>query len=144
MSAMDSVLTLVNPSPPTELVFNRDSTLDARVSIDARPAYLIATTETPGRFGSRTDIQDLRTEQVVVSIEENPVTPNRIRVFGVNGATTLKVKDWLKKREVEHKQFVYLLCSIFLHGSQIIDTAPNISSRRSTGASHGRYTQCID
>lgn len=83
----------------THLVFDRNSTNEATISIGSIPTYSISPRET--RWSFCTDISDLRTRQIVCTIER--------KLFGdiivFSGGTPIKLKKWLKAAKLPDRRY---------------------------------------
>ncbi|KAK0455289.1 uncharacterized protein EV420DRAFT_1694723 [Desarmillaria tabescens] len=87
---MDSVLTLVNPSPTTHLEFDRNSVVNATLLKNSQPAYCIQTKQRT--TSARTDIIDIRTQEVIASIELKEIS-----------RTCVKIGKWMKEEHLPDK-----------------------------------------
>ncbi|KAJ6597555.1 hypothetical protein DFH09DRAFT_82482 [Mycena vulgaris] len=89
---MDSQRTLT-PSVPISLVFDTNSMLAATLSLDARPAYTIATPPA----GSPTELRAADTGALLARISCRALLPDTICFPSLNGGKAMRVSKWLKR-----------------------------------------------
>ncbi|KAK0431526.1 hypothetical protein EV421DRAFT_165684 [Armillaria borealis] len=98
---MDSVLTLVNPSPPIHLEFDRNSVVNAILLKNSQPAYTIRTKQKTR--SARTDVVDVGTQEVIASIEIKEIFPDVVTIASVNGGNSVKISKWMKEEQLPDK-----------------------------------------
>ncbi|KAJ6597549.1 hypothetical protein DFH09DRAFT_1304345 [Mycena vulgaris] len=89
---MNSQRTLT-PSAPISLVFDTDSILAATLSLDARPAYTIATPPA----GLPAEIRAAATGALRARISCRAILPDTICFPSLNGGGAVRVGKWLKR-----------------------------------------------
>ncbi|KAK0455288.1 uncharacterized protein EV420DRAFT_1240321, partial [Desarmillaria tabescens] len=103
---MDSLLTLVYPSPPTYFEFDRNGVLNATLLKNSQPTYTIQTKQTAT---ARTEVVDVTTQKVIVVIEENGIFPDTVRISSVNGGKAIKISKWMKEERLLDKTRVRVI-----------------------------------
>ncbi|KAF9557589.1 hypothetical protein CPC08DRAFT_710304 [Agrocybe pediades] len=104
-----SEVTLLNPDPPTELVFTKNSTLNTTLLLNGRPRYKI---ETVDAALSKTDIKDLRGRnaengKVVVKLRKKLLLGDTITfindeaIIPSAGRKAMKQREWLVEGRLE-------------------------------------------
>lgn len=88
-----SQATLVNPQPPIELVCSKNSVLNTLLLRDGKPYYSISTLD---KSVSCTRITDLRTQELLVTIQRRWVASDTITFTQRYGGEKLKLKEWLR------------------------------------------------
>ncbi|PBK92173.1 hypothetical protein ARMGADRAFT_967506 [Armillaria gallica] len=104
---MDSVLTLVNPSPPIHLEFDRNSVVNATLLKNSQPAYTIRTKQRTR--SARTDVVDVGTQEVIASIEIKEIFPDVVTIASVNGGNSVKISKWMKEEQLPDKTRVRVI-----------------------------------
>lgn len=102
---MDSGLTLVNPSPPIHLEFDRNSVVNAMLLKNSQPAYTIRTKQKTR--SARTDVVDIKTQEVIASIEIKEIFPDMVTIASVNGGNSIKINKWMKEEQLPDKTSVF-------------------------------------
>jgi len=93
MDANKSQVTLVNPDPPTELVFSKfNSVLNNNILLNGRPCFKIATVDPAG---AHTTIIDVQTNALLVSIKRRTLRADVITFKDHYGGKSLKLKQWV-------------------------------------------------
>ena len=93
MDARESQITLVNPDPPTELVFSKvDSMLNNSILLQGRPYFKITTVDPSG---ANTTITDAQTNELLVSIKRRTLHADAITFVQHYGGKSLKLKKWV-------------------------------------------------
>ncbi|PPQ67561.1 hypothetical protein CVT24_002841 [Panaeolus cyanescens] len=87
-----STETLVNPTPPTTLIFDRNSVLFATLHSRAGPKYRVKTNSSV----TRTDLCNVVDEQILGSIKRREIMPDVV-LFPHRGKKSLRMNKWLKK-----------------------------------------------
>ncbi|KAF9036861.1 hypothetical protein BJ165DRAFT_1532952 [Panaeolus papilionaceus] len=95
-SAFQSTETLVNPTPPTTLIFDRNSVLFATLHTRAGPKYRVTTNSSV----TRTDLCNVADEQVLGSIKRREIMPDVV-LFPHRGKKSLRLNKWLKKQKAQ-------------------------------------------
>lgn len=120
-SAFQSTETLVNPTPPTTLIFDRNSVLFATLHTRAGPKYRVTTNSSV----TRTDLCNVADEQVLGSIKRREIMPDVV-LFPHRGKKSLRLNKWLKKQKAQPG--ARCVCTIFLLWSRslmiLISTLP--------------------
>ncbi|KAK0227671.1 hypothetical protein IW262DRAFT_1346672 [Armillaria fumosa] len=98
---MDFVLTLVNPSSPMHLEFDRNSVVNAILLTNSKPAYSIQTKQRTA--SARTDVVDVRTQEAIASIEIKDFSSDVVRIASVNGGERVKISKWMKEEQLPDK-----------------------------------------
>ena len=91
-----SQATLVNPQPPIEFVCSKHSVLNTLLLRDGKPCYSISTLD---KSVSCTRITDLRTQELLVTIQRRWVASDAITFTQRYGGDKLKLKEWLRLSE---------------------------------------------
>ncbi len=136
---MDSVLTLVNPSPPIHLEFDRNSVVNAILRKNSQPAYTIRTKQKTR--SARTDVVDVGTQEVIASIEIKDIFPDVVTIASVNGGNSVKISKWMKEEQLPDKTSVFP--ELNHNYALICDTDGSESSRQHTGDTYGSSTSSI-
>ncbi|KAK0473911.1 hypothetical protein IW261DRAFT_1423278 [Armillaria novae-zelandiae] len=93
---MDSVLTLVNPSPPIHLEFDRNSVTNAILLKNSQPTYTIRTKQKTR--SARTDVVDIK-----------EIFPDMVTIASVNGGNSVKINKWMKEEQLLDKTRVKVI-----------------------------------
>ena len=88
-----SQATLVNPQPPIEFVCSKHSVLNTLLLRDGKPFYSISTLD---KSVSCTRITDLRTQELLVTIQRRLLASDTITFTQRYGGEKLKLKEWLR------------------------------------------------
>ncbi|KAH9484053.1 hypothetical protein JR316_0003533 [Psilocybe cubensis] len=90
-----STSTLVNPDPPVNYIFDRNSVISATLYTRSGPAYRIITNSEV----NRTELCDLTDHNIVATIKRRDFLPNLV-VFAHRNGKSMKINKWLKRRRV--------------------------------------------
>ncbi|KAK0186089.1 hypothetical protein F5146DRAFT_937002 [Armillaria mellea] len=104
---MDSVLTLINPSPPIHLEFDHNSVVNAILLKNSQPTYTIRTKQ--GTGSAWTDVVDVRTQEVIASIEIKDIFPDVVTIASVNRGNSVKINKWMKEEQLPDKTWVRVI-----------------------------------
>ena len=85
-------MTLANPLPALELYSSKRSVTNTVLSHKGKPYISISTVD---RAASCTEIKDLRTGQLLVTIQRRTIVPDTITFEQRSDDQQLKIKDWL-------------------------------------------------
>lgn len=110
---MDSQVTLINPAwneTTTDLMFDRDSVLNAIVYLRSRPILKISTID---RGVSHTEIKEAQSERLLAVIDRRTLTSDTITFTDRYGGKQLKISDWMKREKLEDGRCALHLISIF-------------------------------
>ena len=98
-SSLDSSVTLVNPSPPVELAFDKNSVISTTVRQDGQPAYKISHVN-----GTTISVLDVRTQEVIIVIEDRDLLPNVVKIKSLNGGKSIRTKKWLVEGRLQDEE----------------------------------------
>ncbi|KAJ7755303.1 hypothetical protein DFH07DRAFT_821748 [Mycena maculata] len=88
-----SQATLADPSPPTCLVFERNSMLETTILRHASPVYRVST----NRHGSTTEVCVPGTHTIIARIVRKEILPDTVAFSDTNGGKAVRVSRWLKR-----------------------------------------------
>jgi len=92
MFSSSSEATLVNPEPPTALVFTKSSTLNTTLLMNNRPYFKVSTLDAAG---ARTTITNVETNELLVTMKKRILQSDIVKFANKYGGKSLKQKDWL-------------------------------------------------
>ncbi|KAJ2915249.1 hypothetical protein MD484_g5161, partial [Candolleomyces efflorescens] len=103
---MDSQLTLINPEPPLELVLEKSSTpLNTRLLVNGKARYKVSTVD---RDANITNVTDLRTNQVIATVQRRSFLSDKVKFPLRFGGKSLKKDDWMTpiKLDTGHEAWI--------------------------------------
>ncbi|KDR82171.1 hypothetical protein GALMADRAFT_222045 [Galerina marginata CBS 339.88] len=92
MFPSSSQVTLVNPDPPTALVFTKSSTLNTTLLNNNKPYFKVSTLDAAGARTTRTNVE---TNELLVTIKKRTLHSDTIKFANKHEWKSLKQKDWL-------------------------------------------------
>lgn len=102
-----SQTTLVNPEPPTVLLFSHPTMLNTGLSLKGQPYVKVATVDAAGAC---TTITYAGTSQLMATIKRRTLFSDTVKFPNKYGGKAIKQKEWLVEREAIAGRWVYPVC----------------------------------
>ncbi|KAH7917820.1 hypothetical protein BV22DRAFT_1100827 [Leucogyrophana mollusca] len=112
---MDSTLTLVNPTSPTQYYFSASSLKNT--SIFVKPSRPVYTVTTALKADKRTELKDARTGRTIAIWERREFLPDTIAFPDRDNGSTAHVNKWLDKTKLSDGYPVHVMQTA--HGSLV-------------------------
>lgn len=122
-SASDSQITLTNPLPALELYSSKRSVTNTVLSHNGKPYISISTVD---RAVSCTEIKDLRTDQLLVTIQRRTIVPDTITFEQRFDDQQLKIKNWLVELKTGDTRSAETYCHVECSSLKKISTISRI------------------